>query len=134
MQSTIVLEGPHPSTQSNNLFAGSPSSPTCQINLDTTMTTESVHGQKESNIFDKYKEIKQRNELLNTNTYTQLWKHTSTAQRKLLSSFDTEKGRMQMELLQAQVPYPNTTSYYKKISFEFDINDVHPVDQMDMHR
>jgi hypothetical protein len=104
MQSTIVLEGPHSSTQSDSLFTGSPSSPTSQRNPDTTLTAESVHGQKESNIFDKYKEIKQRNELLNNNTYTQFWKQTSTAQHRLLSSFDTEKGRMQMAFLQAQVP------------------------------
>jgi hypothetical protein len=39
-----------------------------------------------------------------------------------------------MEFLQAQVPYPKTTTNYKKTSFEFDIKDVHPVNQMDMHR
>jgi hypothetical protein len=41
---------------------------------------------------------------------------------------------MQMELLQAQVPYPKITTYYKKTAFEFDIKDVHPVDQMDMQQ
>ena len=34
----------------------------------------SAHGQKESNIFYKYKQIKQRNELLKSSTYTQFWK------------------------------------------------------------
>jgi hypothetical protein len=74
MQSTIVLEGPHSSTHSDSLVTGSPSSPTSQRNPDTTLTIESSHGKKESNIFDKYKQIKQRNELLNNNTYTQFWK------------------------------------------------------------
>jgi hypothetical protein len=41
---------------------------------------------------------------------------------------------MKMEFLQAQVPHPKTTTDYKKTTFEFDIKDVHPVDQMDMHR
>jgi hypothetical protein len=41
---------------------------------------------------------------------------------------------MQMELLQAQVPHPKTVADYKKTAFEFDVKDVHPVDQMDMHR
>jgi hypothetical protein len=59
-RSTIVLEGPHSSSQSNNLFVGSPASPTSQSNLDTTLIVESIHGKKDSNIFDKYKEIKQR--------------------------------------------------------------------------
>jgi hypothetical protein len=51
-----------------------------------------------------------------------------------LSSFDKEKGRMQMAFLQAQVPYPKTVVDYNKTSFEFDIKDVHPIDHMDMHR
>jgi hypothetical protein len=38
MQSTIVLEGPHSSAQSDSLFVGSPSSPTSQRNPDTTLT------------------------------------------------------------------------------------------------
>jgi hypothetical protein len=59
---------------------------------------------------------------------------TSTAQHRLLSAFDTERGRMQMAFLQAQVPHPKTVADYKKTSFEFDVKDVHPVDQMDMHR
>jgi hypothetical protein len=134
MQSTIVLEGPHSSTHSDSQFTVSTSSPTSQRNPDTTLTTESTHGKTESNIFDKYKQIKQRNELLNNNTYAQFWKQTSTAQHRLLSSFDTERGRMQMEFLQAQVPHPKTVADYKKTSFEFDVKDVHPVDQMDMHR
>jgi len=59
MQSTIVLEGPHSSAQLDSLFAVSTSSPSSQRNLDTTLTVESIHQEKESNIFDKYKEIKQ---------------------------------------------------------------------------
>ena len=39
-----------------------------------------------------------------------------------------------MSFLQARVPHPNTTSYYKKASFEFDVKEVHPTYQMDMHR
>jgi hypothetical protein len=41
---------------------------------------------------------------------------------------------MQMEFLQEQVPHPKTIENYKKSAFEFDVKDVHPVDQMDMHR
>jgi hypothetical protein len=39
-----------------------------------------------------------------------------------------------MTFLQAQVPHPKIVADYKKISFEFDVNDVHPMDQMYMHR
>jgi hypothetical protein len=39
-----------------------------------------------------------------------------------------------MEFLQAQFPHPKTIYDYKKIYFEFDVKEVHPVVQMDMHR
>jgi ParB-like chromosome segregation protein Spo0J len=68
------------------------------------------------------------------NTYAQFWKQTSTTQHRLLSSFDTEKGRMHMAFLQAQVPHPKAVSDYKRETFEFDVKEVHPADQMDMHR
>jgi hypothetical protein len=39
-----------------------------------------------------------------------------------------------MEFLQEQIPHPKTIVDYNKISFEFDVKEVHPVDQMDMHK
>ena len=49
-------------------------------------------------------------------------------------SFDTEKGRMQMAFLEAMVPRPQGTGYYKKASFEFNTKDIHPIDQMELHK
>ena len=39
-----------------------------------------------------------------------------------------------MAFLQAQVPQPKAASDYKKTTFEFDVKDIHPIDQMDMHK
>ena len=39
-----------------------------------------------------------------------------------------------MAFLQAQVPHPKGVSYYKKTTAEFDVMDIHPIDQMEMHR
>ena len=71
--------------------------------------------------------------MLTNNTYAHFWKKTYTTQHKLLFSFYIEKGRMNMAFLQAQVPHPKTIFYYKRATFEFDIKEVHPADQMDMH-
>jgi hypothetical protein len=57
-------------------------------------------------IFEKYDLIKKKNQMLTSSTYAQFWKKTSTAQHRLLSAFDSEKGRMHMVFLQAQVPDP----------------------------
>lgn len=81
-----------------------------------------------------FKEIKVKNEALKINTYNQFQKQTSGAQCRLLSAFDLIKGKMQMEFLQAQVPQPKTASDYKNIVFEFDVKEIHPIDQMEMHK
>jgi len=70
-------------------------------------------------IFEKYDLIKKKNQMLTNNTYAQFWKQTSTAQNKLLFSFDTEKGRIHMVLLQAQVLDPKVITDYKRETFEF---------------
>jgi hypothetical protein len=131
-QSTIVMEGPH-----SSLFSGSQqtmSTSSSKKQTDTTLTTKSSQEPAGLNIFEKYNLIKKKNEMLTNNTYAQFWKQTSTTQHRLLSSFDTEKGRMHMAFLQAQVPHPKAVSDYKRETFEFNVKEVHPADQMDMHR
>jgi len=83
---------------------------------------------------DIFKEIKVRNEALKINTYNQFWKHTSGSQSRLFLAFDSKKGKMKMAFLQAQVPQPKASSDYKKTTFEFDVKDIHPIDQMDMNK
>jgi hypothetical protein len=39
-----------------------------------------------------------------------------------------------MSFLQAQVPNPKVITDYKRATFEFQTKDVHPTDQMDLHR
>jgi hypothetical protein len=41
---------------------------------------------------------------------------------------------MHMAFLQAQVPDPKVTTDYKRATFEFQMKDVHPADQMDLHK
>jgi hypothetical protein len=79
-------------------------------------------------IFEKYDLIKKKNQTLTSSTYAQFQKQSSTAQRRLLSGFDTEKGRMHMDYLQAQVSDPKVISDYKRATFEFQSKDVHPTD------
>jgi hypothetical protein len=41
---------------------------------------------------------------------------------------------MYMAFLQAQVPDPKVITDYKRATFEFQTKDVHPTDQMDLHK
>lgn len=74
------------------------------------------------------------NEILKESTYAQFWKQIATAQGRLLSAFDSEKGKMHMEFLEAQTTEPKNITNYKKNSFEFDAISVHPIDQLEMHK
>jgi hypothetical protein len=85
-------------------------------------------------VFENYDLIKKKNQMLTNNTYAQFWKQTSTTHHRLLSTFDTENGRMHMVFLQAQVPDPKVITDYQRETFKFHTKDVHPTDQMDMHR
>jgi hypothetical protein len=85
-------------------------------------------------IFEKYDLIKKRNQSLTSSAYAQFQKQSSTAQHRLLSAFDSEKGRMHMAYLHALVTDPKVMSDYRRTTFEFQAKDVHPADQMDMHK
>ena len=39
-----------------------------------------------------------------------------------------------MEFLEALVPQPQGAGDYKKASFEFSTKDIHPIDQMELHK
>jgi hypothetical protein len=39
-----------------------------------------------------------------------------------------------MAFLQVQVPHPKVISNYERSTFEFDVKEVNPSNQMDMHR
>ncbi len=42
---------------------------------------------------------------------------------------------MHMAFLQAQIPHPRTVSHYQKHTyFEFNVKDVHPIDQIEMQK
>jgi hypothetical protein len=85
-------------------------------------------------IFEKYDLIKKRNQSLTSSAYAQFQKQSSTSQHRLLSAFDTEKGKMHMAYLHALVPDPKVISDYRRTTFEFQAKDMHPADQMDMHK
>jgi hypothetical protein len=68
---------------------------------DSPLTTQPGKVGPKLSIFEKYELIKKRSQTLTNSTCAQFWKQTSTAQHRLLSAFDTEKGKMHMVFLQA---------------------------------
>lgn len=102
-------------------------------NVSSSQIGELHQNHKEKSIFTIYKEIKHRNEALKASTYTWFWKKTSSTQHRKLSSFDTEKGNMQIAFLEPKVTHPRSANDYTKSIFTFDTNLIHPIDQIGLH-
>lgn len=101
-KSTIIITDSPPTTTK---FTTSPSEPSSsQGHKETEMESQTVQKDKEKTVFDTYREIRLRNEILKNNTYNQFWKQTSSSQSRFLSVFDTEHGKMKMAILEAQIP------------------------------
>jgi hypothetical protein len=101
---------------------------------DSPLDTQSGNTGPKLSIFEKYELIKKKNQTLASSTCAQFWKQTLTTQHWLMSSFDIEKGRIHMAFLQEQVPDPKVITDYKRATFELQTKDVHPADQMDLHK
>lgn len=41
---------------------------------------------------------------------------------------------MQITFLQAEVPFPKILEDYKKSIFSFNVDQIHPIDQIDLHK
>jgi hypothetical protein len=80
---------------------------------DSPLDTPPSKTEPKLGVFEKYDLIRKRNQTLTSSTYAQFQKQSSTAQHRLLSAFDTEKGRMHMAFLQAQVADPKVMSEIK---------------------
>lgn len=113
---------------------GSPSSSTFRDPPETPKTIALAQDTAEPNIFSKYKDIKQRNEIIKASTHTQFWKQTVVSQDILLSAFDSEKAKMQIEFLEVKVAAPRSPGDYKESVFTFGAQHFHPIDQMELHR
>ena len=131
-----IMDTPNSSSVGGETMASSTSSATVsaqQQGLQASSSRPTIEGQEKS-VFEIFKELKLKNEVLKTNTYNQFWKQNSSSQSRLLSTFDTGKGRMQMAFLEALVPQPQGVGDYKKSSLEFNTKDIHPIDKMELHK
>ena len=70
----------------------------------------------DANIFLTFLEIKQKNESLKYQVYSQFWKPTSTSQHRLLSAFDSERGRMKMEFFKLRFHFLNPQQAIRRSS------------------
>ena len=83
---------------------------------------------------ERYKEIKARNERLKSQTYAQYLKMTPTNQTRLMLAFDVKEVNMQMTFIKPTTQQSRTTIDFKRTDFEVLARDIHPIDQIELHK
>lgn len=89
---------------------------------------------KDQDIRESYKEIKARNERLKAQTYGQYLKMAPTNQTRLMSAYDVKEGKMQMTFMKPTTQQPKSAANFQKIDFEALAKDIHPIDQIQLHK
>lgn len=82
----------------------------------------------------KFKEIKTKNEQLKAQAYAQYLKIPPTNQTRLMLAFDIKEGKMQMSFLKPTVQQPKSLADYLKTDFEVLAKDIHPINQIELHK
>jgi len=82
----------------------------------------------------KYKEIKLRNDALKVGTYDKYFNKTPAKQNRLMLAFYIKTGKIQMKLIQLTLEQLKSSSNYRKYEFEVLARDVHPIDQIELHK
>jgi len=57
-----------------------------------------------------------------------------TNQTRLMSAFDIKEGKTKMSFLKPTIQQPKLMVEYLKIDFEVLAKDIHPIDQIELHK
>ena len=106
------------------------------IERQKNMEASSSHTveEKDLDIKERYKQIKQKNEEIKSEIYSQFIKQKPGNQNRLLTTFDYSTNKMIMSYLQPTTSTPKTVADNKKVDFEVDTKNVHELDQIEFHR
>ena len=84
--------------------------------------------EKDLDIKERYKKIKQKNEEIKTKIYSQFLKQKPGNQNRLLSAFDYSSNKMMMSFLQPTTSAPKIVANYKNVDLEVDTDNIHEMD------
>lgn len=91
-------------------------------------------GKDNPNIKKKFKEIKAKNDPLRIQVYNQYLNIAPTNQNRLMLAYGIKEGKMIMIFFKPKVQQPQSTTNYFKTNFEVMGKDIHPLDQIELHK
>ena len=78
--------------------------------------------------------INTRNDPLRLRVYNQYLKMAPKNQEILMSAYDIQQGKMLMSHFKPKVQQPQKAVDYIRTSFEVLAKDIHPLDQIELHK
>lgn len=100
----------------------------------STEVSSRQQSKQPSSIKATFKEIKAQNELLRIQLYDQFLKTTPSKQQRLMAAYDIKEEKMILTHFKPTVPQPKTTTDYIKTNLEVLSKDIHPMDQIELHK
>ena len=100
-----------------------------QINSEDPSSSKATK-ETDSNIQNKYKQIREINEEIKNEVYSQLLKENPGNKDRLLTTFDYSTNNMIMSFLKPTITDPKSIAYHTKIEVEVINNTIHELDQL----
>ena len=91
-------------------------------------------GKQPAGIKGAFMEIKAQNELLRVQLYDQFLKTTTSKQQRLMAAYDIKEDKIIFTHLKPKIPKPRSSVDYTKTSLEVLSKDIHPMDQIELHK
>lgn len=89
---------------------------------------------QQSSIKGTFMEIKAQNELFRVQLYDQFLKTTPSKQQRLMVAYDIKEEKMILIHFKPKVQHPQTAADYIKTNLEVLTKDIHPMDQIELHK
>ena len=93
------------------------------VNIEVPSSSKTTEG-KNIDIKEKYKQIKERNEQIKREVYSQFLEEKPGNKDKILTDFDYSTNKMIMSFLQPKVTDPKSVVDYRKRGLEVDADTI----------
>jgi len=88
----------------------------------------------DSSIKKQFADIKARNEPVRYQLYNQLLRMAPTNQQRLMATYDIQEGKMTLSHFRPTMQQPQSTVDYIRTNLEVFAKDIHPMDQIELHK
>ena len=97
-------------------------------------TSTRPQGKQGLDIKKAFTEIKARNDPIRIQLDNQLLRTAPTNQQRLMAAYDIQEGKMTLSHFRPTMQQPQSAADYIKTNLEVLSKDIHPMDQIELHK